>query len=828
MMVHLHFHPTILLLSAAAVVSAQSTSSSSSSSSSPSLPTTQYARTRAASVVAGSKWLLIGGVPALARNDRNYNRALSALGSGIESFDLRSKIVSKVSTSQQTKNNTTTTTNNANANVDRAKLMGQTCEYDAGSERVYCFGGKTSDNKYAPGIGVFDPVTNTWAADVDVDVPLREGHTSVVLGDSMYIFGGLGTNSDVAWDLHRIPFRTLQSTRLFTTAFPYGRTGACAAALSPTTFLLIGGSDSTGSIIADAWIFDAEKSDWEEVTGRVRVPVGRTGLACTNVGEEVVVFGGEDGEGRSYGDIYQIRNSTLRPPQTRSLRRRQSSSSSAGAPGARVNAQIASLNGYVAIAGGSGSGSNGALHFFDAQSSSAEWVPSVDALTRALVPGEQIAAEPSSTRAAVSTTRPPAVVATTAPVRSAKTSTTEQEVGTPAATTAAVTRSASTSTQRVIPTAPVGAGEAPGFSATASPSTTIPVLVVPTSTLEPTSTIIPVLVAPSTTSETIPSSTIVPVLVVPSTTAAPTGSSTISSVLAVPTTSEVTPSSTFIPSNTRPFPTPAENAGESPIPAPVIIPAPVVIPPAIITTATPSPTRNTDPLCGDACKDNALLAFLLVIPLGLCALMGLCAACVAARKVHKKDKRSGYTAARTYYDNPAPVVNRTAGFEHVGLHAAPTTTPQPQMTSTPATTAAGAPHIAPLTTRSTAAPGTPKRSDSRRRVHSPMSQNMTPAAAATTSAPLTDPHSHSHSHVKRYKVLWASAPAQLDEVDAAAGDIVEEKRIFADGWALVHNVTRGATGMIPVNILEEIKPESTTTTSTAVKPNSAPAATGSN
>jgi len=55
-----------------------------------------------------------------------------------------------------------------------------------------------------------------------------------------------------------------------------------------------------------------------------------------------------------------------------------------------------------------------------------------------------------------------------------------------------------------------------------------------------------------------------------------------------------------------------------------------------------------------------------------------------------------------------------------------------------------------------------------------------------------------------YRVLWAHNPQQPDELNVQPGDVVQERRAFADGWMLVKDGS-GRCGMIPKNILKPLQ-----------------------
>ena len=63
------------------------------------------------------------------------------------------------------------------------------------NEKLYVFGGQDDDNNKMGDMWEFDTVNNSWskieATEGDMQPTARSGHSSVVHGDKMYIFGGI-------------------------------------------------------------------------------------------------------------------------------------------------------------------------------------------------------------------------------------------------------------------------------------------------------------------------------------------------------------------------------------------------------------------------------------------------------------------------------------------------------------------------------------------------------------------------------------------------------------------------------------------------------------
>ncbi|KAI8824794.1 uncharacterized protein EV422DRAFT_233645 [Fimicolochytrium jonesii] len=805
------------------------------------LPSTQYARVGAASVVVNNKWLLIGGAPASGSGSA-YARALRAIGSNITSFDFSTKQVASIQSAAS---------RSSSGTANRLTVVGQTCEYDKSGDKVYCFGGQSVGSKsFASGIATYDPTSNTWGGNTNTDIVPRSNHSSVALGNAFYIFGGQGSSS-IQGDLHKVTFSNLQAERQFTDSWPAGRTEHCATALNDTAFIIFGGVGDSNKLLNDAWVYSTISNNWAEVTSSISgVNLARRGRSCVKVGSQIALFGGVDDQGQEHGDIYLLSNTTLKvtsssntSPSRRSTRparllsrnsihRRQSSTAS---PGNRAGAQIANIaDKFVGIAGGQGA-TNPVVNFFNsAASGGSGWAPSTSSLgnllqaANAASPASSAAVSAPSTSAAAAavassaTPAAPAVAPSSSPAATVETSSAPAE----SSPTAAAQTGSDSGNNAVVPL-PVVAGSG-GAASSAAPAESSP------------------------------------------TAAAQTGSDSGNNNVPVP------------------LPFVAGTGGSSD--------------PSTVTSASTVSvqTQNTqDPRAARAdyqSKALGALAFSIIGGSALCCLLGAW----AVRRRELKRRSSGYydkdghrhhatghngyrdTSSEQMIQRSAPAsdspssraATATAGGAATGAALAHYSNQQhpgqkdnslnsqfenkvaqgkahtPGGSSTAGAGAAAASshrkdhsfdqnkdllndfenRAVPLAkgkndqvaagasaSRSSAPgsvrnqPATPHRSDSRRRAHSPLTGAALNSAFAshpggdnTGDADSPVPASPASTH-KRYKVLWNSTPSQPDEIEASPGDIVQEKRIFADGWAMVSNLNRGKVGMIPLNILEEIK-----------------------
>jgi N-acetylneuraminic acid mutarotase len=179
--------------------------------------------------------------------------------------------------------------------------------------KIYVFGGY--DYTFFYNLAVFDPVSRAWTyPEVFGDVPApRSNHSSCVVGNKFYIFGGsVGDNVDkysVTNDFYCLDTVTMHCTRLSTdpaseepckknsSIEPSGRVGHVMASVGDHIYLFGGGV--WGKVSGwtqqynDLYIYDTKTNQWEAVALKNEEKPG----VCTypyifTAGLNVVIFGG--------------------------------------------------------------------------------------------------------------------------------------------------------------------------------------------------------------------------------------------------------------------------------------------------------------------------------------------------------------------------------------------------------------------------------------------------------------------------------------------------------------------------------------------------------
>ncbi|MCD4829355.1 MAG: T9SS type A sorting domain-containing protein [Candidatus Cloacimonetes bacterium] len=162
-------------------------------------------------------------------------------------------------------------------------------------DTMYACGGYT-DTGVVMDVWKYDAATNEWT-----ELPLgganapapREYHSATVIGDDMYICGGLDADGMALGDLWRHSF----STGLWEVREDY--LGACSghASFEYEGFLYIfGGYDSQySSFRNDIWFYDPLADDWDYVDAGGTLPSGRAFFAAArdSMGN-LLIFGGRN------------------------------------------------------------------------------------------------------------------------------------------------------------------------------------------------------------------------------------------------------------------------------------------------------------------------------------------------------------------------------------------------------------------------------------------------------------------------------------------------------------------------------------------------------
>ncbi|RUS29259.1 hypothetical protein BC938DRAFT_480867 [Jimgerdemannia flammicorona] len=176
------------------------------------------------------------------------------------------------------------------------------------------FGGepRNPDEKCDENLYVLNINTKQWARpQIDGNLPHgRFGHSAVIFGSRMYIFGGQ-VDGHYLNDLIAFDVTTLESSAprwefiVAGNEGPFGRTGHISAYHGGKIYVF-GGTDGE-AFYNDIWAYDIQYNAWSQIQATNHIPAPREHAAATIVDDVVYVFGGRGPEGEEYGDLCAFR-----------------------------------------------------------------------------------------------------------------------------------------------------------------------------------------------------------------------------------------------------------------------------------------------------------------------------------------------------------------------------------------------------------------------------------------------------------------------------------------------------------------------------------------
>ncbi|CAG8759978.1 8625_t:CDS:2, partial [Dentiscutata erythropus] len=147
------------------------------------------------------------------------------------------------------------------------------------------------------------------------DIPSpRTGHTHVIMGSIMIVFGGLTLEQKMDDNLYVLDIATKKWKQLSVQSPPRGRHGHSITVIG-TKIYIFGGQTEEGYsnelIVFDMGIYNSSNATWEFATPKSPLPPGRTAHISCAYEDKIYMFGGMDGD-RCYNDMwcYDINDNT--------------------------------------------------------------------------------------------------------------------------------------------------------------------------------------------------------------------------------------------------------------------------------------------------------------------------------------------------------------------------------------------------------------------------------------------------------------------------------------------------------------------------------------
>uniref|UniRef100_A0AC34FPE1 Uncharacterized protein n=1 Tax=Panagrolaimus sp. ES5 TaxID=591445 RepID=A0AC34FPE1_9BILA len=188
--------------------------------------------------------------------------------------------------------------------------------------KAYLFGGRSDEHGANSSLHEFDPITFEWKTVEAKGIipPARDGHSSNVYGDKMYIFGGFEyTHRLYSNSVYAFNFKTLTWEHLPTNGKAPSHRDFHASAIVKDKMYIFGGrgddeensssttttSTSTSSALVDTYCdklycFNLKTNCWEEIETAGDLPTGRRSHSMWEYRGKLYLFGGYD----SINDIH--------------------------------------------------------------------------------------------------------------------------------------------------------------------------------------------------------------------------------------------------------------------------------------------------------------------------------------------------------------------------------------------------------------------------------------------------------------------------------------------------------------------------------------------
>ena len=142
----------------------------------------------------------------------------------------------------------------------------------------------------------------------------RSGHTFTVVGTKAYLFGGVGRKDGKACALGDLHALDLNNSELLNWTGEVGGAGPSPRSRHTCTavkhFLVVVGGLNHRVRHNDVWIFDTKQKKWTELKVQAKdaedIPSPRAHHTATLVGNQLFLFGGYAGHGKSCDDLHVL------------------------------------------------------------------------------------------------------------------------------------------------------------------------------------------------------------------------------------------------------------------------------------------------------------------------------------------------------------------------------------------------------------------------------------------------------------------------------------------------------------------------------------------
>ncbi len=171
------------------------------------------------------------------------------------------------------------------------------------NNNLFVFGGQDQSDNFYNQMYKFNTVTDTWTSVSTSGGPPapRAYHSAVAIGSNIFIFGGI-SDFTVFNDLWK--FNTSNSTWQQLSSGP-SRVSHSAVVVGSDMFIFGGDNSTSNSPNNNIWQYDSASDLWTEIN-LINGPSPRSAHAATAIDGNMLIFGGEDINGNTLGDLWDI------------------------------------------------------------------------------------------------------------------------------------------------------------------------------------------------------------------------------------------------------------------------------------------------------------------------------------------------------------------------------------------------------------------------------------------------------------------------------------------------------------------------------------------
>ena len=177
-------------------------------------------------------------------------------------------------------------------------------------DRLYVFGGEYRDTRgdEIDSLTIFDPDTTDWGeVEPETNPPARRDHCAGAIDGKLYIFGGVGSNSQYRSDVWMYDpaftnwfFQDAQGTK------PTARKLSASASFNDKMYIF-GGQDTNG-YRGDLWEYNPATTNWTLLKAEdppFNSPPARSGAQAFVHEDKMYIFGGENEYGNPLQDMWK-------------------------------------------------------------------------------------------------------------------------------------------------------------------------------------------------------------------------------------------------------------------------------------------------------------------------------------------------------------------------------------------------------------------------------------------------------------------------------------------------------------------------------------------